>query len=352
MLKILLSVFSVIFLSLPCVAQTVPITIDVPVYDDTAVLAEIKAIKERLAALENTGDPNQPTPEPGTHANFETLKLHPAAIASWSLRDGEIDKPLAKYDPAIDGLRMVLPSQANEMPVRYVMLRWDQPDWSVGTTLVVQHEFMISKAMRELLPTTGENGRGSDSFKFTNLCRGNMITYELQTFFKADPSATMLGFRGYMPKLDGLLGRDSLSNDIDDPSYSGPLRSSNYDLHPGPDSRWGYRDRPPLDHPECFKARDGAWVRITYELVVVDEGTRVRVWLSDEDTPTKLVVSNPVDSAIGFLTDMHEPISSLYLELDTSQETTYAMPMPDRWAGFRNVVVLSGVGGDSVIGGN
>jgi hypothetical protein len=83
----------------------------------------------------------------------------------------------------------------------------------------------------------------------------------------------------------------------------------------------------------------------------VIEGTRFKMWMADDETEPRLIIASPADPSRGFLTSVVDPIEVWFCELDTSQETTYATPRPERWCAFRNLVVLSNVSGQTVLGG-
>jgi hypothetical protein len=219
---------------------------------------------------------------------------------------------------------------------------------------------MISQALHDLIPVPGINGASAEMLKFTNLCRPNgEITFELRTNFKADPIDTLVDMRGYGVglagnNLEGRLDRSEFCADIANPTRTYVGSGGGYDRHSGPDSRYPYRTpkRPPdLPHPICFRWRSHRWIRVTYEIERVAEGSRIRMWWADDTTGPALITCSVTDTSKGFLNSVAEPIRFLYIELDSSQETTYATPQPDRWAAFRNLVVLQNVSGESVLGG-
>ena len=169
------------------------------------------------------------------------------------------------------------------------------------------------------------------------------MTYELRTWFLADSVDTLIDVRGY-----GVgLAASSLEGVIRD-QLAGP-HPSGYDSHPGPDSTRPFNQNPPF--PEQFKIRSNRWLRVTCEMERVAEGTRYKMWMADNETEPRLVIASPSNPSQGFLTSVVDPVEAWFCQLDTSQETTYANPQPERWCAFRNLVVLSNVSGESVLGG-
>lgn len=313
--------------------------------------ADYAALDARVTALENAG----------AHSHFESLLTHPNLHAQWTLRDNShyingrsakyTTNPQARYDSELDAARVSLPPLSNELAANGgFVLNWGRvQNWTIGSRLVVQHDVLISQAMRDLAMAPGTNGRRTDGYKFTNVCRARgAISLELRTFF-SNPGDINVDFRGYCQKLEGRQERDQLASDVANPTRTFFGAGGGYDRHPGPDSSWNHGANMP--HPQQFKIRPDTWVRVTYEFHLVAEGCRVKVWMADTTTDPKLIIASPIDPSLGFLTDMTEPMESLYIELDTSQETTYAAPMPERWCAFRNLVVLPNVTGETVLGG-
>lgn len=318
------------------------------------------ALSSRIAAMENASA--------GAHSHFESLLNHPNLHAQWTLRDnshylgirgsrglfytGGVN-PGVNYDTNIDGAKVVVPPLSNELSpeannnqrVGQFMCWWNRPSWNTGGKLVVQYEMMISQMMHDRIPDIGTNGRRTNGFKFVNLCRGtSAITYELRTEFLVDPVDTLVDVRSY-----GIgLATASLEGVIRD-NMAGPSPIAAYDSHPGPDSDRPYNHNP--QHPAQFRIRSHRWVRVTCEMERVIEGTRFKMWLADDDTDPKLVIASPSNPSLGFLTSVVDPIEAWFCQLDTSQETTYATPQPERWCAFRNMAVLSNVDGSSVLGG-
>lgn len=317
-----------------------------------AMIAEAVALRSRLDNL-----------NAGRNAHYESLLSHPGLVFEKSMREPahylfgrsprvKTANPYVSYDATLDAAHVSLPPRANEMwPAGHIQYFWSEP-WLFDVPTVVQHDFLISQAMRDLCSTGGTNGRSSSDFKFTNLCRGDHITYELRFSHRNEtngPSDSTTDVRCYLQKLEGRQERDSLCSDVADPTRTYYGTGGGFDSHPGPDSNMVYKQ--PLPHPHQFRLWCDQWIRITYELTRVQEGTRVKVWLADETYGPSLIVASPINPSLGFLTALNEPITAWFLELDTSQETTYAEDMPDRWCAFRNLVVLRGVSGDSVLGG-
>lgn len=319
------------------------------------------ALSSQIAAMENA--------DPGIHSHFKKLLQHPNLHAAWSLREnahylnsrgGTLLAPRlypngvnpgVRYDPDLDACRVKLPDFTNELAadgnnnvsMGNFMLWWPRPSWGIGDKLVIRHEMLISQAMHDLSTLAGLNGRSTPGFKFTNLCRAarnGKVTYELFTIFNTDPLDTRVYIRGYgvgleSSALEGIIGRSQLSSSIGGTAF---------DVHPGPDSINPSNANPP--HPTQFKIRSNLWVDVVYELERVAEGTRVKLWMADDETDAKLIVASPANPQLGFLTSVADPIEAFYVELDSSQETTYATPQPERWCAFRNLVVLSNVDGE------
>jgi hypothetical protein len=324
---------------------------------------DFATLDSRVSRLEAEAD------NPNYH--FESMLSHPNLIASWTLRRNEdyltisrgVNSPLrtykttnpgVRYDVRLDAARVSLPPLTNELgpdgnagiSVGQFGCSWKIPDWEVGSKVVVQYEVLMSQAMHDLAPAVGINGRSSPLFKFVNLCRGaGQVTYELRTYFKSDPIDTLLDVRGYdaglkASSLEGIVGRDNLV---------APLSGTAFDMHPGPDSSRPSNANPP--HPTQFRMRSNRWVRITCEMEKVSSGTRFKMWASDDETEPKLIIASPSNPSSGFLTSVVDPIEVWFCQLDTSQETVYAAPMPERWCAFRNLLVLSNASGESILGG-
>jgi hypothetical protein len=240
------------------------------------------------------------------------------------------------HSAELDACRFILPPRLNEGGG--FMFRWSDYTWAVGDVLVVQHDFMLNENM--FGSTIGE--------KFTNLCRGNSITFELRPGYK-NHNPCPFDLRVYGGKLEGRQERDQLASDVADPTRTYRGSGGGYDVNPGPDSTWPYGSLRP--HPETFRANPNEWIRVTYELARVDEGTRVKMWLATESTDPALIIASPIDPALGFLVAITDPITSFYAEMDTSQERSYEVDQPLRWTAFRNLVVLANVSGQSVLGG-
>ncbi len=295
----------------------------------------------------------------GRNAHFESLASRPDCIFSRSLRDvahyaerrssTKVVSEFTVYDANLDALKVIIPPLVNEFMGYGLQYRWT-PEWNIGSKIVVQIDQMIARGMREFVPVPGLNGRFSQGYKFTNITSGsnNSIYTEFRPWFRLEPGISHVDFRHYGPKLEGVTTADGFASDLVDPSYVGPRRGE-VDTHPGPDSM-NVRNRV-LTHPQQFKLQDDTWVRATYEIERVAEGCRTRIWLADEQYGPSLVVCSPTDPAKGFLSSLSVAPTGFYIELDGSQETTYATPQPERAAYFRNLVVLRNVQGEEVLGG-
>lgn len=347
----------------------------VPTFDDlpdtTELLQRIEALEVAVQKLSESipspGNPGEPTVDPPTteaHAHFNSLLNRPELLKAWSLRqqsdysnmrggrfpDGI--NPLAHYDESIDAGKISLPPRRNEITgIGGFVCDWGKDyQWKVGNKLVVQHDYMVSETFHRHAGDSGTNGRKTNGFKFTNLLRNGSITYENRIWLLNDPTRSAFDVRAYVPKGEGRQERDEIASDVASPSRTYFGKGGGYDRHPGPDSSWQY-GQIQLKHPDTFMIHSDKWVRITYELTHVEEGTRLKVWLADEDTEPKLIIASPIDPTMGFLLNSKDIIHAWYMELDTSQETNYAEDMPDRWIGMRNLVVLHDVDGDEVLGG-
>jgi hypothetical protein len=295
--------------------------------------------------------------------HFDSLSSRPECIASYSLkksshyihgrhRDMKAGNPWTSYDSTIDGAKVLIPPNTNELlPWGWTQF-WNPPSWDNGNKLVVQYEFMISKAFHEFITRPGSNGRFTDGFKFVNLCPASgAITLEFRTFHKSGtPNAAVWDWRCYRNVLEGRLDRPQFTRDIARPTETFSGSGGGYDWNSGPDAShpWSKTRKPSA---RTFTLPVDDWIRITYELEKVVGGTRFRAWLSDSIKGPALVTASPANPAIGHLFDLHEPLNQVYFEIDSSQETTYATPQPDRWCGFRNLAVLFNVSGESVLGG-
>ncbi len=303
-------------------------------------------------------------PTAGAHGHYGALLEHPNLLRAWTLRQpadysnmrgGQFPNginPLARYDASIDAGKISLPPDRNEITgIGGFICDWGTDySWEVGDRLVVQHDFLISEDFHLFAGEPGDNGRATRGYKFTNLLCDNNITHELRIHLVPGENWSNTDVRCYPRKGEGRQERDEYASDVNTPAATRRGSGGGYDRHPGPDSTWVY-GQTQFKHPETFLFRSDIWIRVTYELVRVEEGTRVKVWLADEETEPRLIVASPIDPSLGFLVLSDGPISSWYMELDTSQEAKYTKSMPDRWIGMRNLVVLHGVDGSSVLGG-
>lgn len=279
----------------------------------------------------------------GGNAHFESLLSHPNLIKAWSLRS--VDQWSEKrtwsgttidYSPELDACRFILPPRKNEGGG--FMFRWPTYSWVDVNRLVVQHDFWLNANMF----------RHDIGSKFTNLCRGDQITFELRPEY-GSPAPCSFGVRCYMPKLEGRQDRDDLCSDVANPMRTYVGVGGGWDRNPGPDSTCPYNSKFP--HPKTFRSNAEEWTRVTYELHKVPEGVRVKVWLAKEDTEPALIIASPINPSLGFLVKLESPITSMYFEMDSSQEKVYTEDQPLRFTAFRNLVVLSNVEGTTVLGG-
>ncbi len=296
-----------------------------------------EVIGNRITALEST----QP-PVSGGNTHFEAVSSLPSVVGAWSLRDVSQwserrngTTTIIDYSQTLDSCRFIIPPRSNKGGG--FMFRWGAYPWGIGDRLVVQHDYMLNENM--FFSAVGK--------KFTNLCRGNQITYELGPQWQWSPAPHLL--RCYLAKWEGRQERDEIASDVADPTRTYRGSGSGYNLNPGPESRFHYNN--PQPHPTTFRASPNEWIRVTYELTNTGAGIRCKMWLASETTDPKLVIASPINPSVGFLVEPHTPITSMYFELDTSQEQVYAVDQPERWVAFRNLIVLSNVTGDSVLGG-
>ncbi len=276
--------------------------------------------------------------------HFETISALPEVVDSWTLRTTDQwserrngSTSTIQYEAAIDSCIFIIPPRSNKGGGW--MFRWSGFSWNAGDKLVVQHDYMLNSNM------FGSTVGG----KFTNLCRGNDITYELNPLWSSwNPAPHTL--RCYLGKLEGRQERDHLASDIANPTATFVGSGGGYDNNPGPDSTFPYNN--PQTHPTTFRAYPNQWIRVTYEVENTDNNTaRIKMWLASEDTDPRLVIASPVTPSLGFKVADNTPITGMYFELDTSQEIAYAEDQPLRWVAFRNLVVLSNINGASVLGG-
>lgn len=307
-----------------------------------SMIAEANLLSVRVDALEVL----PPLPS-GGNAHFDSLSSSPSLIKAMSLRT--LDQWTERrnwsgteivIDPVLDAARFIIPPLKNEGGG--FMHRWGIGyPWNVGDKLVVQHDFMLNAAL--FVSNVGE--------KFTNLCRSanSQITYELRPSFAIN-NPCPVDLRCYLPKMEGRQERPELASDVADPTRTYIGSGGGYDRNPGPDSTWPYSgsDAVPAN---AFTILPDEWCRVTYEIERQDVGARIKVWLATESRNPALIIASPVNPSLGFHVSQDRMIDSFYAELDSSQERTYTVPQPERWAAFRNLIVLSNVTGDSVLGG-
>ena len=336
---------------------------------------KIAELEARIVVLESAKpkpDPSDPPIDPPTQDHWAVLMENPALIFSRDLKDPDHYLPtrgggtrpapheFVKYDAELDAAKVTLPPTSNELiPTNGVQLDWPVT-WQEGDTIVVQFEFMVSQALRELVPTPGPDPadpmrtRTETGYKFTNITTEGAIKYEHRTWFRhpdgvASPDRTLLDMRYYAAgvKYKGFL--EANAKERQQFNASTGSGGADYDRHPGPDSTWPYGQL--ADHPRQFAALDGVWIRATTEFTRTDVGTRVKAWLADETTDPALIVASHNDLGLGYHVDETRPPDGWYLEMDGSQEALYSTPQPDRWAAFRNLAVLKNVSGESILGG-
>jgi hypothetical protein len=269
--------------------------------------------------------------------------------------------PAAVYDPTLDAMKVTIGPLRNELlGSEMVYLPFSVSGWAPGKKVVVKYECLINEGLAARAWDAGTNGRRTVNYKGFQITTGGSISHEHRIHQSPVPTECFIDCRGYPPKREGRWERDEYASHVADPAFSGELGGGGYDSHPSPFSEWAYKV-PPKPHPETFRQRANKWVGVTSEFECVrfvdpvdgveKQGRRVRTWFADEDTDPVLIVCNPVDPSKGFLHISGAPPDAFWVEFDTSQETTYSEPQPERSVFVRNVAVLQDVSGEEVLGG-
>lgn len=294
-------------------------------------------------------DPVDPDPVPPIRSAldyYDALKSHPAVIYADTLchpesewyasnrKGGTFDAhPYASYDAEYGAMRLELPDLSSKLgPGKGIQLYWPGVGPKDKTTLVVKYRIRLSK---EIVT------RGYE-YKFTNLTHsGDQIGIELRTFM-GDPY-TLWDVRSYLGRAESVhQGSDNLN---------GPIEGFMYDRHPGPDSLWPYRG--PKTPPTTYCLLPEKWYVVTSEVSWRDGKMAYRHWFEDGENPPCLGIAAAHDPSLGFLLgNASASITGIYFELDQSAtKVTYTEPQPRRSVWFDDLVVLRGVKGEDVLGG-
>jgi hypothetical protein len=351
------------------------------------------------------GPDNGCPPANQPHAHWETLKaMTDKVILEKSFRDptqylstrgtrnGVPDNPENTLDVEFGGVKTTLNEFRNESTGSYMVYHpFTVPDWVPGKKVYVSYECMVGKGMADYSWLRGSNGRYTANYKAWQITSsGGRISHEhrihmLQAVVSkvkppeggpyllgvdrdgVTPTYTIdsdpdchIDWRNYAQKRDGRWERDEYAAHRADPSFSGALSGGGYDSHPSPFSEWAYKV-PPQPHPGTFRQRTDKVMRVTCEFECVrfvdpvdgieKQGRRSRVWVADEDTDPVLLICNPTDPSKGFLHVTASPPDGFWIEFDTSQETIYDVPQPERSVYTRNLIVMHNIDDPATIVG-
>lgn len=293
-------------------------------------------------------------PEYDGSTHFDALMLSSFLHASFAFRsqaeinqhthgsgqlDGQPDGNNAqiKFDPAMNAAKVTVPANQSGISLAW-QLRPEYPaiDKTTGHDEVsVQWEARWSS---DWLDAKFHGINVNKAFQVAkNIGDGRKI--ELQTrFIKTDNSAVALPtIRAY----DAETGGDGSSDPIrtDEGSY--------FNWQPGGNTHAPHnRSYSASDHLKgegnnnAFVIRPDTWIRFTVSITFTGGVQRVRMWMSDENTPPTLVIADPFDPAQGFLYDMSPENSGtdhFWFEFNSSQSNT---TNPELVAWVRNVVVF------------
>lgn len=270
------------------------------------------------------------------NSHYESLLGSPNLHETFSLRTqeeinslthgqgqlGDDDNPAIQYDPVMDAARVTISANDSSIAIAWQLRpTFPQLDESNSDELSIQWDARWSS---DFLNVEADGLLNHKAFQISNDSQGDDRRIEFQTrFVKTDPTAVALPtIRVYGATVGGAGNSNPLSTDED----------THFNWQPGGDTHAPHNfSYGAVDHlnggPEdnAFVMRTDIWTRFTVSITFVNNEQRLRVWMADEDTPALLVIADPSDSSLGFLTDWPTDRSgadNFWLEFNSSQETT------------------------------
>ena len=278
---------------------------------------------------------------------FDTLSQHANCHDSFALRSqAEIDEwtngstPNTEivYDAGKDAAKVII--RANKPSCdNWVGLGWAPIDKNTGHSEVsVQWEVCFDQMWLGDVQKAGLK-----MFQIAKAAGGDARRLELQARSNRTgaTAVTLPTFRAYHNLEIGGAGISDPLTDVSDGYHN---------WQPGGDTKARYNANPydAVDHlgprpdAHAFLFLSPRWIRITVSLTFDEMGDgkqRLRVYMSDEETPSTLVIADPDDRDVGFLLDSTPDNSGsdgLFIQYNSSTHRTG----PELWSWVRNVLVF------------
>lgn len=292
-----------------------------------ALEAQISAIDARVTALEGDSPPD-PDPDPGEYdgvTHFDAVGTDPNLHAAWRLRDQETinlytkgalapgeDNAHITADPEMLAAKVDFPAGvANIGTASQLEIPFPVVDRTTGDSeLCFQWEARFDDSYLNL-PASGLLTQKAFSLRKTGDKRTNFRLRLSST----DGTAVALPevTEGYVTETYPGARVDPVAVFVDIENGTGvDGKSDYYDWQPGGDTAarnnhtYSASDHLATEWPDVrpFLILSNRWIRFTFS-ITWDQGgkERVRLWLSDEDTPPALVVCDPQNPSLGFLAD-------------------------------------------------
>ena len=307
---------------------------------------------ERIADRRDMADAarEDAAPPTGTHGHFEMESARGHVVDSWPLRDpGEIAALTSSdqwsYDSAVDAARVVIPAGTSDLWGHIINLEHEVIGPDAGNSVVaVQWEWRLGPnwndnanhgAVENYKAFRWEyDGASGEDRKWELLCGHLGVD---------DTLGTICGLRYYGHTFTNALNArpetDLLATWID-------RGTTNYDLHPGPDSVYARRDSGSIslsDHPSKWAIATERWYMTT--MIWESDPETIRVIMADEEYGPIAIISRDDDANVGFRVDANVPdggnaVNSFRLLWDTSQDMGHGVAA-DHTIWVRNVVITA-----------
>jgi len=242
------------------------------------------------------GDTGGGSGDSNLHYQDETQRLSASGdlVLATSLRSAqEIDKYRWKenpesvsYDPGMDGCRMAIEPTAHEQVAQRLQMQFNAV---TSGKLYIQYEVRFSDEWS----TFNHVDRYFNKAKYVRV-RQDSLSHEGEDERVFD----------FQIRMDDSVCRNSPACPVAVPSVryyhpnTDPLKDGS-DFQPGGDTSYiNGTTATASDHPRTFLYLPNRWIRETYE-VDFDNRT-LKVWMSDENTDTVLVMADPSNSSKGY----------------------------------------------------
>ena len=292
--------------------------------------------------------------DPNIHAMFSLRnqsEINTLTQSQGQLRDQpDGNNPQVQFDATMNGAKVTIPADTGSLPTPWQLRpRYPAIDKTSGEDEVsIQWEARFGS---DFLDVTTGGLQNYKAFQIAKRTQGDARRIELQTrvSYTDNTAVAIPTVRVYWYVTAGGDGNKN------------PLRTdggNHYNWQPGGDTYatnmindYGADDHlrgDPLSN--AFVIRPDKWIRFTASLTFTGGVQRLRLWMSDEDTPPTLVIADPDDPTLGFLTDWpqaqeHPPGSGIISDLSGSDEfwvefnTSQQRTGPELEAWVRNIVV-------------